>query len=183
MKLRTMLITALVMGFLAALCPGAVAEDLKNFRLHPPLTQEHAEYLGVERDKELSLSDIETDYLLIEIFSMYCPYCQAEATHVNDLFEKIRSSKHSDKLKLIGIGAGNTEYEVKYFRDKYDVEFPLFSDGDYAIHKIVGQVGTPYFFLARNKGGGEFEVLLEQEGAYKDTKTFFNRVIKAAGLE
>jgi peroxiredoxin len=180
-RLASILAATILCVFVGAASSGAAG--LEDFNLHAPFRTEGAKYLGVPENQGFNLSDIDAEYLLIEIFSMYCPYCQAEATHVNDLFEKIRSSKHSDKLKLIGIGAGNTEYEVKYFRDKYDVEFPLFSDGDYAIHKIVGQVGTPYFFLARNKGGGEFEVLLEQEGAYKDTKTFFNRVIKAAGLE
>lgn len=180
-RLASILAATILCVFVGAASAGAAG--LEDFNLHAPFRAENAKYLGVSENQGFNLSDIDAEYLLIEIFSMYCPYCQAEAKHVNDLFEKIRSSKHSEELKLIGIGAGNTEYEVKYFRDKYDVEFPLFSDGDYTIHKIVGQVGTPYFFLARNKGGGEFEVLLQQEGAYKDTETFYNRIIKAAGLE
>lgn len=182
MKLRTMLITALVMtGFLAATCPGALAADLENFRLHPPLTEEHAEYLGVERDKELSLSDIKADYLLVEIFSMYCPYCQAEAKHVNALYEKIKKN-HPERLKIIGVGAGNTTYEVEYFKKKYDVEFPLFSDSDYVIHKQVGQVGTPFFYLLKKQDDGTMEILMTQEGSYKDTESFYKRIMQKSGL-
>jgi thiol-disulfide isomerase/thioredoxin len=159
----------------------ASAKTLANFKLHPPLTERHAEYLGVPVNQPLNLSDIEADYLLVEIFSMYCPYCQAEAKHVNDLFDKI-TANHPDRLKLIGVGAGNTAFEVDYFREKYDIEFPVFSDSDYVIHKQVGQVGTPYFYLLEKQDDGSMKILMIQEGPYEDTETFYKRIIGETGL-
>lgn len=183
MKSRALLtaIFPLLTCLLLASTPAG-AETLSNFQLHPPLTDENAAYLGVPAGKELKLSDIKADYLLIEIFSMYCPYCQAEAKHVNVLFEMIQKN-HPDKLKLIGIGAGNTMFEVEYFKKKYDIKFPVFSDGEYLIHKQVGQVGTPYFYLLEKQKDGSLKILLTQEGAYKDTETFYKSLMAKSGLK
>ena len=47
--------------------------------------------------------------VIIQIFSMYCPYCQKDAPHVNKLYEKIAADRNlKDKMRLVGIGVGNS---------------------------------------------------------------------------
>ena len=55
---------------------------------------EHQEYLGVSGSpgELFAVKDIDTDILLIELFSMYCPFCQEEAPSVNELYEMIAGS-------------------------------------------------------------------------------------------
>lgn len=171
---------ALCLAAVLAFAAPANSETLTDFKLHTAYSAKDATYLGVPQIGDFNISDIQSEYLLIEIFSMYCPFCQAEAKHVNTLFEKIKAEL-PDKLKLIGIGAGNTPYEVNFFRDKYGIEFPLFSDPDYVIHKQIGQVGTPYFYLLKRRQNGEMQILMIQEGPFESPESFFKRIKAKTG--
>jgi peroxiredoxin len=84
------------------------------------------------------INQIKSKVVIIEIFSMYCPYCQAEATNINNLNQLIENNPaYKDKIKIIGIGAGNTPFEVGTFKRKYTIAFPLVPDGDFKLHKLL----------------------------------------------
>ena len=86
-------------------------------------------YLGVSGGEPFSVNDIQGEVLIVQIFSMYCPHCQSDAPYVNELYKKIQnSSQIREKIKLLGIGAGNSNLEVDIFRQKYKVSFPLFEE-------------------------------------------------------
>jgi len=132
-------------------------------------------YLGVSTS-QIKVSDIKADYLFVEVYSMYCPICQADAPKVNELYDAISRDGRGDNIRFIGIGAGNTPFEIDFYRKKYNVAFPLFSDSDYVIHKALGEVGTPSFYLVKLKGGA-MEILYSQEGEMKDEAKMFNIII------
>ena len=66
-------------------CEGDVFPDLKL-----PLPQKMAEreYLKIDQGP-FHLSQIDSAVLIVEIFSIYCPFCQKEAPNVNSLFRTI----------------------------------------------------------------------------------------------
>lgn len=86
---------------------------------------------------------------------MYCPHCQKEAPHVNELYQTIEGRADlKGKIKLIGIGVANSGYEVNTFKEKYGVPFPLFPDQEMLISKELGVMKTPTFIgVAINKDG------------------------------
>ncbi len=156
----------------------APGSPLVDFTLPAAANTENAAYLGVPEGTPFTLSSIQADALLIEIFSMYCPYCQKEAPVVNELFDKLRASDMKDRLKMIGLGTGNSEFEVNKFREKFSVEMPLFPDGDYAIYNSIGTVGTPFFILATvNRESGALEIAAVQEGLLDDPEAFFKSML------
>ena len=143
-----------VQALAAAERAPSTGEQFPDITLAVPDAPAHKDYLGLKGKGSFRISQIKAELLIIEIFSMYCPYCQKEAPNVNDLYRIISGRDDlRDKIKIIGIGAGNTPLEVDVFRKKYDIEFPLFSDESFSVHTVTGSVRTPYFFVIRTMAG------------------------------
>lgn len=178
-----LLIFTLTTSSLAA-GPPKVGSALPDITLTAPKDSAEKDYLGWGWGKSFKIPETEAPYVLIEIFSMYCPYCQGEAPNVNKLYAKIQANpKLKDKIKLIGIGAGNTAFEVKTFKTKYKVPFPLFPDADYVIHKQVGEVRTPYFIGVKINADGTTRVIYSQLGELGDVDQFLNQFIALTDLK
>lgn len=174
----TAILFALMLFFPVAGLSGSVPATGDIFPGDDLLTPEeeaYQNYLGLDGSKEtFKLRDIKADYVLVQIFSMYCPVCQREAPAVNNIYEMIGQSGSRDKLKLLGIAPGNSSFEVSVYREQYNVPFPLIPDGDYEWHKIMGEVGTPYFVLVELGTG---EILMDNLGSFGTAQEFFEVIM------
>ena len=81
------------------------------------------------------------------------------------------------RIKFIGLAAGNTVREMEFWRKKFDVTFPLIPDEDYELHRLLGNVGTPFFVLARVNGPDKLDILFSREGAFEDEDAFFATIL------
>ena len=141
------------------------------------------DYLGLTAKGSFRISGIKAEVLIIEIYSMYCPYCQKEAPNVNELYQIISKSEDiKNKVKIIGIGAGNTPFEIDVFRNQYTIQFPLFSDETFKIHKAIGEVRTPYFFVVKKNTDGSNTLIYSKVGSIQDPGQFLDIILKEAGL-
>lgn len=187
MKSITVVVVAtlclLVLPLQAVAAPPAVGDQFPDFLLSAPENSVHADALGVSGKETFHVGRITGQVLIIEIFSMYCPFCQKEAPQVNRLYNAIQARKDTaGKVTLIGIGAGNSPMEVDLFRETYDIAFPLFPDGDLSIHKLVGEVRTPYFFAMKRLADGAMEVIFSKLGGIPDVDAFIGGIVRDAGL-
>jgi hypothetical protein len=176
---------------LLLLCAPALAAKPKVGDILPdllvtaaPLPAE-ATYLGLAPGlKSFRLSQIKAEALLVEIFSMYCPRCQASARSVNEVFKNLTALPQGQKLKMLGLGAGNSAFEVNAFRKQYEIPVPLFQDGDYVLHKAFGNAYTPtYMVLKPVPGGKGFQVLYFQEGPFADGQAFLDQILRVSGVQ
>ena len=152
-----------------------------DFALPVPQSKALQDYLGLAPGQTFTLDQVQTDILIIEIFSMYCPICQREASNVNKLFQMIQATESYRKsIRLLGIGAGNSAYEVDFFKENYNIEFPLFSDGKFLIHKKIGEKGTPFFIGLRPGSPKGSRVFFTHSGEIKDLDDFLNQLIKTS---
>lgn len=140
-------------------------------------------YLGLSGSGIFKIQQVKADVVIIEIFSMYCPYCQGEAPNINNLYSLIENNPAlKNKIKIIGIGINNSLFETDIFKNKYKIAFPLVPDEDFKLHKIIGEVRTPYFIVVKLKDG-KTEVIYSKLGALGDNKAFLDKIIKSAGLK
>ena len=99
------------------------------------------------------------------------------------MFRKIENdAKLKGKIKLIGIGVGNSTFEVNYFKKSYNIPFPLFPDGNFVIHKKLGEMRTPYFIGIKISSNGTHKVFYSKLGGAKDADTLLQKLLKDSGL-
>jgi thiol-disulfide isomerase/thioredoxin len=190
--MKRILLLALTIG-VVILCTPAMGESagppvvggkLPDFPLGVPQEGAEKAYLGLSGSGTFKIPQIRARTVLIEIFSMYCPYCQKEAPNVNRLHELIEADPAlRGKIKVIGIGVGNSSFEVGIFRKKYGIVFPLFPDGDFALHRLLGEVRTPYFLAVKILPDGAHQVILSRLGAFENVERFLGEIVAASDLK
>lgn len=155
-----------------------------GFSLPVPEDSKDREYLGLMPDKTFTLGQIRAKIVIVQIFSMYCPICQREVVDVNTMFNLAQKNPAlSDRIRFVGIGAGNSAYEVDFYKNKYDVRFPLFSDADFSIHKQIKEVRTPHFFGLRLDKDNNYTVFYSKSGEVEDPKIFLDTLINLSGID
>ena len=183
----TVMMLCLLLVQLSALAgcgPAQKDKPLPDISLFIPENPDQRSYLGLSGTGNFKIPQIKSEIVIVEIFSMYCPYCQREAPEVNRLYGLIQQKpKLKDKIKLIGIGVGNSSFEVEIFRTKYEVPFPLFPDEDFSIHKCLGEVRTPYFIGIKIDKNGNHKVFYSELGGLKGADQFLELMLKLSGLQ
>ncbi|EMS80653.1 peroxiredoxin family protein [Desulfotignum phosphitoxidans] len=167
-----------------------LAENVKvpdlSFSLPAPVSADHRAYLGLNHNRTFTLDQIKADIVILQIFSMYCPICQREASKVNGMYEQVAADpKISQRIRFIGIGTGNSAFEVDFYKKTYQVPFPLFADEDFVIHKQLKEVGTPHFIgltITPDTPKG-YTVFYARSGEVGDPEAFVNRLIDSSGLD
>jgi peroxiredoxin len=171
-------------GLVSAADPPKKGDVLPEIDLPIPKESAHRAYLGLSGEGQFKIPQIKAEAVIIEIFSMYCPHCQREASRVNQLYQMIEETpKFKGRLKVIGIGVGNSPFEVEVFRKTYQVPFPLFPDGDFSIHQRLGEVRTPFFIGVKIKGDGSHEVFYSKLGGFDKADRFLQLMIKLSGCK
>ncbi len=184
-KLAFIVLASMLLGgqFLWAAGPEQqYYKAIGQIRLAVPADAGDRTYLGIrEKAGQFGLNEVDADIIILEIFSMYCPHCQKHAPEANRLHQHILADRSlAKKVKVLGIGVGNSPYEVKFFRKKYSVPFPLFDDANSAVLNSLTGVQTPTYFGVKNDGR-TLTPFFMQQGPYDDAKVFLQTVLRKAG--
>jgi peroxiredoxin len=185
--MRSLIICMILLSIIPLSSYAAASEQdrlaaITKVKLKLPDDPGAAASLGIkQKDGQITLNDIDAEVIIIEIFSMYCPFCQRHAPMTNKLQTVIETrSDTRGKVKLLGIGVGNSPYEVKFFKKKYGIQFPLFDDANSAVLNSLPDIRTPYYFAIR-KTGRSLNVFFTQQGAFEDPEKFLNTVLNKSG--
>jgi peroxiredoxin len=162
--------------------PLKEGDELPLIQLSAPETLEERNYLGIEQEDFFTIPKIKANVVIVYFFSFYCRFCAQQVELVNELYRVIgKNPDLKKKIKLIGIGIGNTSMEVDEYKETYRVPFPLIPDTDFSIHKACGEVTTPYFFVVRIKEDGTHRVVFFTY-AFRDVDDFLKLILKKSEL-
>ncbi len=159
---------------------------LPELMLIAPADEADRKYLGINKapGESFTIDAIDADIIVIELFSMYCPFCQEEAPLVNELYQLMKDYSVGEfSLKIIGLGANNTQFEVDHFQETYEVAFPLFADKDMSMYKALEGKGTPGFVCAKKGKDGKFTVIMRQSGGFNQAEEFLSQLLQKGELK
>lgn len=184
---RVLLLAALLLLVSAGLlCADQLkySKEIGTVKLNVPEDQALRKYLGIkEKEGQFFIPQIRQGILIIEIFNMYCPHCQQYAPKVNELYTRINTRPDTKgRVIMLGIGVGNSPYEVNIFRKKYNVAFPLFDDKAYSAANRLEGVLTPHFFGVTLDGKGGYKVFYSQNGGFENADEFLNNLLKLSSM-
>lgn len=162
--------------------PLPVGQTFPDILYAGPITGAEAKDLGAGGDgNSFSLRKTKAQAIILVVFSMYCPFCQKEAPELVKMNALVKSRGLSGKLKLVGLGAGNSPFEVNVFREKFTIPFPLIPDQEFTAYKQLGQVGTPFYYVLKRQGDG-FVIADSQLGCVTSAEAFLNTALEKTGL-
>jgi peroxiredoxin len=157
---------------------------LPTINLQVPKNPDEKAYLGLSSGGYFRIPQIKAQAVVIKIFNLYCPICQSTAGAMTELYNQIENNPNlKGKIKLIGIGAGNSLLEVEVFKQNHDIPFPIFPDEDYRIHKALGEVRTPFFMAIKMEKDGSHEIVHTHLGGLTDTRAFLDLMVEAYGIK
>jgi hypothetical protein len=135
-------------------------------------------YLGIRGKEAFTLSQVAAKTLIVQVFSMYCPHCQADAPEANKLYRQIQENPRlKDKVKMLGIGTGNTIFEVDLFKEKFHVPFPLFPDENFDAQKSCSEkIRTPLFIVVKPEASKGLKLLHVHVGKIKNAEIFLKEI-------
>jgi len=154
---------SVLVGFLAlVLLLGSVATaaDVEpkvgqqvNYKFGKPLSDADAQYLGLDKAKEFTVSDVKTPYLLVEQFSTTCPYCATQAGLMNEIFKRVEQDPAlKDKIRLVAEMQGDTADKVTPWKALHKVPYPLIPDPGSTLGDALNFHPYPVTFVLDKKG-------------------------------
>jgi thiol-disulfide isomerase/thioredoxin len=179
-----LLLVVLAAPAMALAEPPPEGGQLPSIVLPIPKAPEERAYLGLSGSGTFRIPQIKADVVIVEIFSMYCPFCQKDAPGINELYDKIQKDPDlRNRIKMIGIGAGNSAFEVETYKRTYGILFPLFPDADYVIHQACGEVRTPFFIGVKIQKDRSHRIFLSQQGGFPGAQPFLDQILKESSLK
>ena len=149
-----------------------------------PKNSDEKIYLGLSGEGSFKIPQIKAKGLLIKIFNLYCPICQSTAAAMTELYRQIEHNPDlKDKIKLIGIGAGNNLLEIEVSKQNHNIPFPIFPDENFKIHQALGEVRTPFFIAIKMEKDGSNEIVHTHLGGLTNARAFLDLMVEAFGMK
>src|SRR6266496_6461224 len=149
-------------------------------RLPVPQSEAERKYLGLSSTSErFSLDIVQADILVLDFFDMYCHVCQARARHMNDFYKLVQSRGLSGRVRVLGVGVGDTPKEVTVFKAKFGLPFPVFPDRTGSFSRQFGKIRVPNISVLKRRLG-HFEGVYQESSLPDNPEQLLSKVLSYA---
>jgi thiol-disulfide isomerase/thioredoxin len=149
-----------------------------------PQSREALDYLGLEGDaKTFTLSQVKADVVIVEVFSWDCHFCQRQAPRMVQFYDLLVSKGYSHRVKIIGIGATNTDLEIREYQRMFKIPFPLIADPDYKSYGVVGDLKIPSISVLMRDARGVWRLVYSKSREQRAAGLMLKDLLSATGLE
>ncbi len=170
---RTPAIFLGVLLFLWSLIPGSgMPASLKDHPSFPrsgdvfpclsfpnALAVEEKRYLGIGEKETFSLANIEANVLVINFLDTNCVYCIKSLSAFKEVFQKVEQDQDlRNRIKILGIGAGDTPAEIAALNEKYKIPYPIIPATEFEANRTVNEPTVPFVVVTRRDQQGEWVV-------------------------
>ncbi len=138
-------------------------------------------YLGLKENiKQFTIPQIKAKYKIIEFINVYCFACQKQAPEFNKFYNNL---KCKPEVKFIGIGLGNSNREIKSFKERFKIDFPIVPDKKFKVYEAIGGTRTPFTLILKDNRiiYGHLGLISDYNELYSvllDNKSFYKVIAK-----
>jgi peroxiredoxin len=152
---------------LAAEAEPKVGQQIGAVKFAPPISEEDAKYLGLDKVREFTLKDVTAPYVLVEQFSTTCPHCMTQAPVLNKLFNLVQQDAAlKGKVKFMAVGQNNDESALKGWKAFHKVPFPLIPDPKSGLGKALNFSPYPVTMVMDKNG----KIVFVHVGAFESAE-------------
>lgn len=184
--MRNFMAISLFLFFLGCgFMPSCFAQDTgaPNVEFARPQDREALDYLGLEGHSEtFTLAQVKADVVVVEVFSWDCHFCQRQAPRMAQLYHLLEKKGLSDRVKIIGIGATNTDLELREYKNLFHIPFPLVADPDYKSYGFAGTLDIPCVIVFARNAQGVFRSVYSRSREQRGADMMLKDILSATGL-
>jgi peroxiredoxin len=160
-----------------------IGESFLQYEYLSPARPKDCAYLGVPKGQGFTIQEIEADLIVLMVLNIHCTACQMQAPIYNEVVWRLEEDPLTrGRIKWIGVGVGNNETEVEYFREEKGISFPILTDEDFKLYDALGgpdRVRVPLTILVgRDEDRGP--IIISSHIGFRQNKEEIFRGIKAA---
>ncbi len=156
--------------------------SIPDVMFNRPRAQTASDYLGLEGDAvTFTLSQVKAEIVIVEIFNWDCHFCQRQAPQMDRLYDLLASKGLSDRIKIVGIGATDSDLEVSEYQKWFKVPFPLISDPDYKSYGIIGRLEIPSISVFKRDAQGALRLVYSRSREQRTAEAMLKDILSATG--
>ena len=134
-------------------------------------------YLGLPDSGSFSLEEVAADVIIVEFLNKYCMSCQRQVPIFNRVYEAIEEDPElAPRVKMLGIGVGNSSLQTEMFREEREILFPILADPEFAAYEAIKEPKTPFTVLVRGDDERGFLVMSAHLGLIHSDTEFLQEV-------